>query len=398
MKKKYILSPQYEFIKKEEIEDLDIPEVQQLLKEELFALMDTQSGSVLLLSPTIHELLCFFSQPIDFQQVVTNYAAQMNETCEDIERILAPFCTDMYNRNIIVPESWGQEITQILTVGDVFGRYVVSKILSDEGTLKVCIATDLVENDTVVLKILDRRTMPDKQELKYWLKRFKQEINIMRAAQGHPSVCRLLEVIETADYHVSVMECIEGDSLRHWLKNHEPLEYETRIRLFHQILAVYAHLHQKKILHGDIHRSNILITHAGEVKIIDFDMAYHQPLKRGELVIEGGVSSYLPPEKISDNYFDLVTDRADFVSEVYQLGVIGYFIFYEKLPFEGHTWLALAKTIREAPAQLGNYKNMDVFLAKALDKNPINRFQSAKEMFEKFGLLESIKKLGRFQI
>ena len=383
IKEKYILSAQYTFIQKEDIENLPVEEVQKLLKGELYALHDHQSGNILLLSPAIHKFLSFFSKPIEFEEVVKRYESLTKKPPKTIRKAIEPFLDNMFHRGIIITELWTkQKNTQKLAVGNTFGHYEVTKLLSDDANLKVCIAKDLTSENSVVLKILDKRDIPDKQERDYWLKRFKQEVTIMQEAQGHPSVCRLFEVFETDYCSVSVMEYIEGNSLRHWLENHHPVDYFKKIDLFTQVLDVYAHLHAINVLHGDIHRSNIMITEQGQVKLIDFDMAYHQPLKYKELIIEGGVQPYLPPEKISDNYFELVKGKADFVSEVYQLGVIGYFIFYEKLPFDGHTWQTLAKVIRENEAQLGDFTEggVDAFLKKALDKKPANRFPSAMDM------------------
>lgn len=383
MKKIYILSPQYAFLKKEEISNLDIPEVQKVMNEELFALHDSVSDGILLLPPEIHEFLTFFNTPISFKQVIAHYALLTNETPEAVEQAVEPFFADMFHRGIILPQKWVEEAKpQKLSISDIFGRYEVTKIFSDEAQLKICLAKDAVDNKEVVLKILDKREMVTKSDLNYWVKRFKQEMGILQEAQTHPSVCRLLEVFETDMAMVSVMEYIEGNSLRHWIKDPKNNNFSKKLDIFEQITAAYAFLHTKKILHGDIHRSNILITKDNIVKLIDFDMSYHQPLKRGELVIEGGVHEYLPPEKISDSFFDLVKDKADFRSEIFQIGILAYFIFYEKLPFKGNTWQDLAKAIREEAVELGQFskEGIDNILLLALAKNPEDRFPTAAHL------------------
>jgi eukaryotic-like serine/threonine-protein kinase len=393
--KKYILSPQYAFLKKEDINNLDIPEVQKVMNEELFALHDTVTDGILLLPPAIHEFLCFFSTPLSFKQVIEKYVALTSETPETVEQAIEPFFGDMFHRGIIMLEKWAKEAKpQTLSVKDTFGRYEVTEIFSDEAALKICLALDLTDNKKVVLKILDKRERVSKRDLNYWVKRFKQEADILKEAE-HPSVCGLLEVFETDTAWVSVMEHVEGDSLRHWIKGIGENDFPKKRQIFEQITAAYAHLHTKKILHGDIHRSNVLITKNNIVKLIDFDMSYHQPLRRSELVIEGGVHEYLPPEKISDSFFDLVNDRADFRSEVYQIGVLGYFIFYGKLPHKGDTWQDLAKAIREEEPELGRFEeeedDIDQLLRQALAKKPEKRFKSAIPLNEYMRRINQIK-------
>lgn len=381
--KKYILSPQYAFLNKEDIHNLDIPEVQKVMNDELFALHDSVSDGILLLPLAIHEFLNFLNAPISFKEIIEKYAQLTHETPDVVEEAIEPFFADMFHRGIILNEKQVKEaMPQKLSITDTFGRYEVTKIFSDEAELKICLAHDTVENRSVVLKVLDKREIVSKHDLNYWVKRFKQEARILQEAQ-HPSVCGFLEVFETETTWVSVMEYVEGNSLRHWIKEGENNDFIKKLGIFEQITAAYAHLHAKKILHGDIHRSNVLISQDNIVKLIDFDMSYHQPLKRGELVIEGGVHEYLPPEKISDNFFDLVNDRADFRSEVFQIGLLCYFIFYGKLPFTGNTWQDLAKAIREEEPELGLFNeedDMDSLLRQALAKNPENRFSSAIQL------------------
>jgi eukaryotic-like serine/threonine-protein kinase len=353
--------------------------------------LDNQSGSLLLLPIAIHKFLSFFDAPIYFDQVIKKYEQLTKKPSKTIRKTVEPFFDSMLYRGIIIPEHERLKTPPTIKLEGVFGAYNITKVISNEGTLKICLAQKEGDDKLVVLKILDNRQIPDRRDQIYWLKRFKQEIAIMKSLQEHPSVCQMVEVFETPHGSALAMEYIEGDSLRHWLGNTQPVSEAQKRAIFKQILEVYAFFQSKNVLHGDIHRSNIMITPQSKVKIIDFDMSYHQPVARGEFVIPGGVHEYLPPEKISPNFFDIVNDAADFTSEAYQLGVIGYYIFYEKLPFYGATWQTLAKVIREDEPVWGLYASqdekldsLDAFLAKALCKNPRDRFQSATAMLDNF--------------
>ncbi len=119
-------------------------------------------------------------------------------------------------------------------------------------------------------------------------------------------------------------------------------------------------------------------------------MAYHNQFKRGEVVAKGGVLDYIAPEKINSNSFDIAHSRADFCSEVYQIGLIGYIIFFGKLPFDAPTWSALADKITHEVADFTHPicpipSQFLQFLQRAMAKNPTQRFASAIEMQTVFG-------------
>jgi serine/threonine-protein kinase len=155
------------------------------------------------------------------------------------------------------------------------------------------------------------------------------------------------------------------------------------------ILDAFAWMHLRRIVHGDVHARNVMITEHGQIKVIDFDLALRLEDKSPEKRSIGGIPEYIAPEKLDSRAFEKVKTTPDFRSEVYQLGVLAYFIFYEKMPFSGITWKELAKCIQEDipvfPEKSANGENMPDelidWLRRALEKDPMMRYESARTLY-----------------
>lgn len=104
----------------------------------------------------------------------------------------------------------------------------------------------------------------------------------------------------------------------------------------------------------------------------------------------GGLDAYLPPERITRSSFRTVVQPATYQSDIYQLGILMYFILFKKLPFTGITWDALYDNIQQGtidfpPRKLNSIsKKYLPLIKKCLNKNPTKRFKDAR------GILENI--------
>ena len=89
----------------------------------------------------------------------------------------------------------------------------------------------------------------------------------------------------------------------------------------------------------------------GKPYLIDFGLSNHVEIAGNEVIRKGGVYLYLPPERISDQAFKIINqERADIVSEIYQIGVLIYLILYHQFPFEALTWSDVSeKILNELP-------------------------------------------------
>jgi serine/threonine protein kinase/tetratricopeptide (TPR) repeat protein len=162
--------------------------------------------------------------------------------------------------------------------------------------------------------------------------RFKREGAIL-ARLSHPNIAKLLDAGVTATGHpYLVLEHVEGEPIDRYC-GHRKLDVRARVHLFLDVLDAVAHAHANLIVHRDIKPSNVLVSKAGEVKLLDFGIA---KLLEGEgqdgaatlLTREAGSAltpEYASPEQVTGAPVTTATD-------VYGLGVLLYVLLSGQHP------------------------------------------------------------------
>jgi tetratricopeptide (TPR) repeat protein len=89
---------------------------------------------------------------------------------------------------------------------------------------------------------------------------------------GHPSICQVYDLIETPEADFLVLEYVEGVTLRK-LAADGRLGFDEKLRLAEKIAEALAVAHREKIVHRDLKADNVMVTPAGEVKVLDFGIA-----------------------------------------------------------------------------------------------------------------------------
>ena len=138
-----------------------------------------------------------------------------------------------------------------------------------------------------------------------------------------------------------MLEYIDGVPIDRYCEDHA-LDVAARVRLFLDVLAAVAHAHNRLILHRDLKPSNILVTAAGEVKLLDFGIAKllddaAVPADATELTRAAGNAftlQYAAPEQVQGGDVTTATD-------VYALGVLLYVLLGGTHPTAGGTTAAL---------------------------------------------------------
>ena len=166
------------------------------------------------------------------------------------------------------------------------------------------------------------------------VRRFRYERQIL-ASLDHPHIARLLDGGIFEDRPYFVMEFVEGTSIIDYA-DEQKLPIKNRLRLFCQVCVAVQHAHQKLVVHRDLKPSNILVTPAGDVKLLDFGIAkvlsddgeahpYSEILtKTGHRVL---TPAYASPEQRKGEPVSTATD-------VYALGVVLYELITGSRPFE----------------------------------------------------------------
>jgi eukaryotic-like serine/threonine-protein kinase len=395
---KYQISPYYKFIKPSQLVNIDIEsvdEIQKIKNEELFLLYNKHRGEKLLVNPVIHTFLSHCNRPVSFDTLLRRLAKQFNEKPSDVKPIVEEFLDSMLEKRILFDAEHvkairnyiksSDNVLEPLKKGTVLNHYVLTKLLSIHIPIEVHKAENMKTNETVILKLLRLEAGLNEETKQDMIQNFSQEFRIMQKLEGHPNICGLVEHSE-GQHIYGALEFIEAISIRKRIEEIKPIpSLEKRLDWYAQTLDAFAHIHNAGVVHGDVHTSNILLKNDSDIKIIDFDMAFHVDLRDDENVVYGGAFEFIAPEKININAFHIAKEPADFHSEVYQLGLVGYFLLFGKLPFKGLTWEELAQNIIQNEVVFSTENEaitpkMIHFLQKALNKNPIERFQDAITM------------------
>ncbi|MCV7432811.1 Stk1 family PASTA domain-containing Ser/Thr kinase [Mycolicibacterium bacteremicum] len=259
-------------------------------------------------------------------------------------------------------------------------RYELGEILGFGGMSEVHIARDTRLHRDVAVKVLRADLARDPS---FYL-RFRREAQ-NAAALNHPAIVAVYDTGEAdtpnGPLPYIVMEYVDGVTLRDIVHTEGPIEPKRAIEIIADACQALNFSHQHGIIHRDVKPANIMISHSGAVKVMDFGIA--RALADANNVTQTaaviGTAQYLSPEQARG-------EKVDARSDVYSLGCVLYEILTGEPPFVGDSPVAVAyQHVREDPAppstrHSGVSPELDAVVLKALSKNPENRYQSAAEM------------------
>jgi serine/threonine protein kinase len=239
----------------------------------------------------------------------------------------------------------------------------------------------------VALKIVRGGHFVDEQ----YLRMFRRETETL-ARLTHPNIAALYEAGRTDDgQHFFTMELVLGETLAAWARQHlggdQPSPAQTRERLgrFVTICEAVNYAHQRGVIHRDLKPSNIVVTDAGP-KILDFGLARitDADVAGATVMSEAGAIhgtlSYMSPEQTRGDSREI-----DLRTDVYSLGVVLYELLSGRLPYNTRG-MSVVQAIRviceEPPKPLDVDADLATILAKALEKEPDGRYQSAAALAE----------------
>ena len=215
-------------------------------------------------------------------------------------------------------------------IGRTLGNYKIISLLAAGGMGEVyrAIRADGLYPQAVAIKLIRRELAGQ-----VMLSRFRAEREILAALQ-HPNIARILDAgITEAGLPYIVMELVEGEPIDRYCEHHG-LSVRQRLELFMDVCAAVHFAHQHLTVHRDLKPGNILVTHDGVVKLLDFGIA--KVLDAGSsaaaLTLQHAMTpEYSSPEQIRGEPITTATD-------IYSLGVILYRLLTGRSPYRSlHT-------------------------------------------------------------
>ncbi|GAA4716032.1 Stk1 family PASTA domain-containing Ser/Thr kinase [Brevibacillus fulvus] len=255
------------------------------------------------------------------------------------------------------------------------GRYQLEERIGGGGMAIVYRAKDLILNRPVAVKVLRPQYGYDED----FVNRFRREAQAV-ASLSHPNVVAVYDVGQDEDTHYMVMEYIEGSTLKDLINKYGALPVEEAVRIAVQVCDALDHAHQNKIIHRDIKPHNIMIGKNGRVKVTDFGIARavtSATITHTNSVL--GSVHYFSPEQARGG---ITAEKSD----IYSLGIVLYEMVTGQLPFSGDSPISVALKHLQEPLPEPRTVNpripqsVENVILKALVKNPLLRYNSARDM------------------
>jgi serine/threonine-protein kinase len=221
-------------------------------------------------------------------------------------------------------------------IGTELGHYRIEALLGEGAMARVYRAQHLKLQRSCALKVLTPEAV--EADPKY-LERFREE---GRAAAGlvHPNVITVHAIGDEGGYHFLEMELVGGGSLRDLLQRRGKLRAVRATEITASLADGLAEAHARGITHRDVKPENVMLTHHGTPKLVDFGLA---KLFEGE----GGAPLSGTPAFLAPELFR--RERAGEKSDVYALGVTYHQLLTGDVPFMAPTLQELIERVTKEP-------------------------------------------------
>ena len=262
--------------------------------------------------------------------------------------------------------------------GERLGQFELLSYVGGGGMGKVFRALDTTLARSVALKILSPEHAADRDTAM----RFQNEAQ-SAARLDHENIARVYYVGEDRGLHYIAFEFIEGVNVRDMVAKRGPLPLAEAVSYTFQVADALAHASQRNVVHRDIKPSNLLITPAGQAKLIDMGLARLREVDAADLTASGvtlGTFDYISPEQARD------PRDADVRSDIYSLGCTFFFMLTGRPPFIGGTMLQkLLQHQTDQPPELRQFRpdlpeEVNRVLRKMLAKDPRRRYATPSEL------------------
>ncbi|HEY0817792.1 MAG TPA: serine/threonine-protein kinase [Rhizobacter sp.] len=283
-----------------------------------------------------------------------------------------PPATPQVTRTVTPAVGKGQDMA---TIGHI-GRYALKYQIGEGGLGRVFAAHDPLLSRLIAIKTLNLEIAAEEREAFNAL-----FLNEARAAGGlsHPHIVTVFDAGVSDQGAYIAMELLKGRDLRQLrLEGWKPTPTQAAL-IVRRVSDALAYAHSKGVVHRDIKPANIFMVGRTQPRVLDFGIARvaHQHENEGD--IAGGSPYYMSPEQVQHAAVDRRTD-------VFSLGVVLYELLTGTRPFRGNSLQEITGAVvslvppkaHEVDASVP--RALSEITAKAMEKNPDDRFRSARAL------------------
>ena len=260
-------------------------------------------------------------------------------------------------------------------IGRVFNnRYQITERIGIGGMAEVYRAQDNVLGRMVAVKVMLPQYAADPD----FTRRFRQEAASAANLQS-PYIVNVYDWGQDEGTYYIVMELVRGSDLKTAIKQRGAINQRKVAEIGSQVCQALSVAHGLDIIHRDIKPQNIMVQPDGNVKVMDFGIARAKNSTKEQTSSVLGTAHYISPEQAQGKELTAASD-------IYSLGIVLYESATGVLPFDGPDAVSVAmKQVQDLPAPPSDVKpdidpDLEAIIMKALAKNPVDRFETAKEM------------------
>jgi serine/threonine-protein kinase len=276
------------------------------------------------------------------------------------------------------------------TVASVFGKYQLFASLGRGGMADVFLAVARGQMGFNKLAVV-KRLKPALAEETAFRTMFLDEARLA-ARLSHPNIVNTYDVGEQYGVYFIAMEYLEGQSLNKVIKEaarrREVIGPEVGVRIIADALAGLGYAHDLRdydgrpldVIHRDVSPHNIFVTYDGHTKLVDFGIAKAAlSTQETEVGVLKGKVAYMSPEQA-------IGDRIDARSDLFAMGIVLWELIAQERLMTGESAANTLHRLMNDPIPRlsevvpGIDPELDAIVARALEKDPNRRWQSAAEM------------------
>lgn len=269
----------------------------------------------------------------------------------------------------------------LIASGTVIGdRYEVIELIGQGAMGMVFLVHDRDLDEKAALKLLPRDVFDKNVRLS-----IKEEIRLARRIT-HRNILRTFDMGNWDTYTYISMEYVAGYDLDQLLKRRGAQDRHIALLMGRQICSAMNAAHEEGVIHLDLKPGNMMVNPQGILKIMDFGLARSVANKDGQGASKDntqlmGTPRYMAPEQFLNEEIDQRTD-------IYSIGIILYTLLTGSPPFSHKDYMKLAEmqVHQDLPEIRGDNGvitgPLEQIIRKATEKDPNDRFQSAREMLE----------------
>ena len=275
------------------------------------------------------------------------------------------------------------------------GRYRLKEKIGSGGMGDVYLAEHRLMKRPCAIKVIRSEKSSDPRAIA----RFEREVKAT-SRLNHWNSISIFDYGRTSDgTFFYVMEYVTGLSLQELVLRKGPLAPARAVYLLKQVCNALIEAHSMQLVHRDIKPANIMVTELGSafdiVKLLDFGLA--KPINdtlvdngNSELTLAGSLTGsplYMSPEQAMGDV------QVDLRSDIYAVGGVAFYMLTGRPTFENaatlkvllshlHEQAVAPSTVRKKSHGPSISPNLDAIILKCLQKSPVDRFQSARELFD----------------